>query len=127
MTRKSGDAGPHIILRQESAECDVQTRRWNISWLLRNSDRHALRIQSLRLPHNQFNSEETIFDPPVDLNGGEDLEIHTPVRCDEPPGHVTDNAFVILDVIWLGDAWRLFVRLRVLVSPAGKPATETQL
>ena len=84
-----------------------------------------MRIQSLRLPHDQFKSEGKSFEPPVDVNGGEDLEIQTLVRCDEPVGHVTDNAFAIFYVVWLGEPWRIFARLRVVVNPDGKPETET--
>ena len=125
MTKKSRNQKPRVTLKQGPTERDAQTHRWNIGWVLRNSERYPLRIQSLRLPHDQFKSEGKSFEPPVDVNGGEDLEIQTLVRCDEPVGHVTDNAFAIFYVIWLGAPWRIFARLRVVVNPDGKPETET--
>ncbi len=118
---------PQVTLKQGPTEPDAQPHRWNIGWVLGNPERYPLRIRSLRLPHDQFKSEEKSFEPPVDVNGGEDLEIQTLVRCDEPVGHVTDNAFAIFDVIWLGEPWRIFARLRVVVNPDGKPETETQV
>ncbi len=118
--------GMMVTVKQGPTERDPQTNRWNIRWVLKNSERYPLRIESLRLPHDQFKSEEKHFEPPVDVNGGEDLEIQTLVRCDEPVGHVTDNAFAILHAIWLGEPWRIFFRLRVVVNPGGKPETETQ-
>src|SRR5262249_44605869 len=90
-------------------------------------ERNPLRVQSLRLPHDQFESENKTFEPAVDVNGGEDLEIQMPVRCDELAGYVIDNAFAIFDVIWLREPWRIFVRLRVVVNSDGKPQTDTQV
>jgi hypothetical protein len=127
MTKKSKNRKPRVTLKQERTERDAQTYRWNIGWVLENSERYPLRVQSLRLPHDQFKSEEKSFEPPVDVNGGEDLEIQTVVRCDEPVGLVTDNAFAIFYVIWLGEPWRIFARLRVVVNPDGKPEAETQV
>jgi hypothetical protein len=61
-----------------------------------------MRILSVRLPHGQFKSEEQRFEPPMDLNGTEEVQFRTFVRCDAPTGLVTENAFVILYVTWRG-------------------------
>ena len=63
----------------------------------------------------------------MDLNGGEEVQFRTLVRCDEPSGLVTENAFVIFYVIWRGEPCRIFVRLRVVVNSDGQPETATEL
>jgi len=84
-------------------------------------------IWAARLPHGQFKSEEQLFDPALELRPGEQIPLRTCVRCNEPPGPVTENAFVILAVNWVGEKWRIFVRLCVAVAEDGKPQTETEL
>src|ERR1051326_961697 len=88
MAEKSRNRKPHVTLKQGPTERDDQRHVWNIRWVLRNSEQYPLRIQSLQLPHDQFKSEGKSFEPPVDLNGGENLEIQTFLRCEEPTGHV---------------------------------------
>ena len=127
MAEKRRNREPRVAVKQASAELDTHRHRWNVAWLLKNSERYPLHIRSLRLPHDQFKSEGQSFDPALDVNGGGDVEIRTFVRCDEPAGHVTDNAFAIFDVIWLDEPWRIFVRLRVVVNADGKPEAETQM
>src|SRR5439155_26698644 len=121
------DSEPQIAVKQVTAECDETIGCWNISWLVRNLARYPMRIQSVRLPHGQFKSEERRFEPAMDLNGGEEVQFRTLVRCDEPSGLVTENAFVIFYVIWRGEPCRIFVRLRVVVNSDGKPETATEL
>lgn len=65
--------------------------------------------------------------PTLHLASGETAQFQTSVRCDEPPGLVTENAFVIFTVDWLATAWRIFVRIRVVVNPEGAPETTTEL
>jgi hypothetical protein len=40
---------------------------------------------------------------------------------------VTENAFIIFQVIWSGEACRIFVRIRVLVNGRGEPETRVEL
>lgn len=80
----------------------------------------------MRLPHGQFKSDEYRFKPPLKLASGARGQFDTQVRCVEPVGLVTENAFAIFSVIWAEEAWRIFVRLRVVVKSDGKPATATE-
>jgi hypothetical protein len=125
--RPDSNSGPEIELKQISAEHNGVADGWVVAWILTNKGPDQLQILTVRLPHGQFKSEESRFDPAIDLNPGEETQFETLVRCDEPPGDVTENAFVIFHVIWLGEPWRIFTRIRVAVSPDGKPQTTTEL
>ena len=121
------ESEPQIAVKQVIAERDGITEPWNITWLVRNLGRYPMRILSVRLPHGQFKSEERRFEPAMDLNGGEEVQFRTFVRCDEPSGLVTENAFVIFYLTWRGEPCRIFVRLRVVVNSDGQPETATEL
>ena len=73
------------------------------------------------------NRPSNILCPRCNLSSGETAQFQTSVRCDEPPGLVTENAFVIFTVDRLAVAWRIFVRIRVVVSLEGVPETTTEL
>ena len=99
---------------------------WSIGWRITNKGDGPLSILALRLPHGLFRSAEETFEPALDLAPGQSGEFQTSVHCDESAGPVTENAFVIFSVIWLGEAWRIFVRLRVVVNAEGRPVTATE-
>ena len=99
---------------------------WSLGWKITNRDAEPLSVVAARLPHGQFKSEEIRFEPPLDLAPGASDQFQTSVRCDEPTGLVTENAFVIFQVISLGQPWRIFARVRVVVDGGGKPAATTE-
>jgi hypothetical protein len=121
----SGD--PQISLKQISVDWDEALECWNVIWNVRNEGLETLRIVAVRLPHGQFKSDERRFDPPIDLEARGQTQFETFVRCNEPTGVVTENAFVIFSIFWLNEQWRIFVRLRVIVTIDGKPETGTEL
>jgi hypothetical protein len=118
---------PKVALRQVSVARDAATNRWNILWEVENLGSDALKIVSARLPHGQFKSDEQRFTPALELAGEESKQFQTVVHCDEHAGLVTENAFVIFHCQWRGEAWRIFVRLRVTVKSDGEPETATEL
>lgn len=122
-----GESAPEIVLRQLAAKRDGARQRWSIAWDIANKGSYAIGISGVRLPHGQFRSDDHRFDPPLDIAPGETRQFDVGVSCDEPAGLVTENAFVIFTARWSGKAWRIFVRIRVIVNAAGKPETETQL
>jgi len=124
----SGGANePEIELRQGATEPAASTGHWNIAWTVQNKGHGALEIQVVRLPHGQFKSEELRFEPALHFAPQASGRFQIRVRCHEPAGLVTENAFVIFSVIWLGEPWRVFVRMRVVVTPEGEPETATEL
>ncbi len=116
-----------VWLRQLSAERDGAVGWWRIRWQIDNRGSDELRIDSALVPHGQFKAEEQRFAPPLDLKTSSSTEFFSHVRCHEPAGLVTENAFVILHCRWRGEAWRVFIRIRVTVSPGGLPESAVEL
>ena len=119
-------SAPAIGLRQRGVRRENVTHRWRIGWTVENHGEEPLELASARLPHGQFKSDEQRFVPALTLAGGTAKEFETFVRCEEPPGLVTENAFVIFEAIWHSALWRIFVRVRVEVNGDGEPSTAVQ-
>ena len=100
---------------------------WNVRWQVDNLGAEALEIISARLPHGQFKSDEQHFTPALQLAAGASRQFYCLVKCAEPAGLVTENAFVIFHCRWRGEAWRIFIRIRVTVTADGAPETATEL
>jgi hypothetical protein len=117
---------PAIELRQTAAEPGDAHGKWNIIFLVENQGKEALELLTARLPHGQFRSEEQRFDPPLSLAPGENILFSSRVRCHEPPGLVTENAFVLFLAVWRHTSWRIFARIRVTIDDAEKPQTAVE-
>ena len=114
---------PAIALRQVYAHRHPTTDDWSIGWTVENKKAQSLKISSVRLPHGQFKAQEREFELALNLTGGASAEFETLVHCKEPPGLVTENAFVIFYVSWLSASWRIFVRVRVQIDAQLAPTT----
>src|SRR5574341_1711337 len=121
--QSSVERNPKIELEQTAAQRQSVGGRWLVTWRIRNTAAHSLRVVSVRLPHGQYKAEEEHFEPALLLSAGEQANFETRVRCDEPPGLVTENAFLIFQALWLDEAWRIFVRIRVTVNADVEPET----
>jgi len=117
---------PSIGLRQRDARRAISAGLWRIAWSVENRGGDALQIISAKLPHGQFKSEPQNFVPPLNLPAGAAAEFATEVRCDEEPGLITENAFVIFETLWRREPWRVFVRVRVDIARDGSPGAVTQ-
>ena len=118
---------PQIRLKQISVERIERPGHWKIGWEVRNIAPQPVRLLSVRLPHGQFKSEQLQFQPAIDLPAQEKENFQVPVRCDEPAGLVTENGFVIFQIVWRGAPWRVFARVRVVVNQNGEPSATTEL
>ena len=125
-TGSSSELAPDVKLRQD-ATGGSRASGWNIAWFVENDSADPLEILAVHLPHGQFKAEERRFTPPLKVGPGQSREFQTLVHCDEPTGLVTENGFVIFSVIWRRQAWRIFVRVRVVMIPEGKPETAIEL
>src|SRR5215510_8188872 len=121
MADEQREDSPQITLTQVSTQRSAEIGSWNIGWEIANHGEDSLVFDSARLPHGQFRSDEHRFEPSVILHSGQKSQFTVPVKCNEPAGLVTENAFVVFQVKWLSKAWRIFVRLRVHVSEDGRP------
>jgi hypothetical protein len=119
--------GPVIAVEQSSSSRADAEDRWTVEWRITNTGVGSIAILSARLPHGQFKSEEQHFEPPLALDAGEQIWFRARVRCAEPPGLVTENAFIIFQVVWLNQTWRIFVRIRVVVQQSREPQTVVEL
>jgi len=118
---------PAIDVEQVSVSASGVINVWAVEWTIANNGAGAIAILSARLPHGQFKSDEQHFDPPLKLNAGERVRFRALVYCHEPPGLVTENAFIIFHVVWLSESWRIFVRIRVVAHENGTPQTGVEL
>jgi hypothetical protein len=123
----NGEPEPQILLRQRTAQFNGVTKYWSIGWEVENRGAAPLKIAAIHLPHGQFKADRQKFEPAIDLDSGAIAQMRTQVRCEEPPGLVTENAFVIFHVSWLDQPWRIFVRIRVTINSKGEPETATEL
>ena len=120
-------SAPAVALRQLSVRRSAVAGVWTIRWSLQNTGGELLEIISVRLPHGQFKSRQQQFEPPLKLPAGGAVEFHIQVDCAEPPGLVTENAFLIFNVTWLNEDWRIFARVKVVVNARGEPQAATEL
>lgn len=119
-------AAPQITLTQVFVDPEEGKGNWQILWRIANLNSQPLDLHAVRLPHGQFKSAERRFEPPIGLAAKQDAQFQVFVHCDEPAGLVTENAFLIFQVVRLGEWWRIFARVRVVVNSAGTPAATTE-
>jgi len=123
----AGNGAPQIALTQLSVEPEKAKGNWQIQWRVSNLNSRPLEIRAVRLPHGQFKSAERRFSPAIHLAPDDSAEFEASVSCDEPEGLVTENAFLIFQVVRLDERWRIFARVRVTVDATGIPAASTEL
>ena len=119
--------GPIIGVEQVSVSASGALNVWAVQWTIANNSAGKIAILSARLPHGQFKSSEQRFEPSLKLDQGGQAAFRALVHCNEPPGLVTENAFIIFQVLWLEETWRVFVRIRVVVKQSGEPQTAVEL
>lgn len=100
---------------------------WVISWRIKNLSDRQLHLLAARLPHSQFRGGEIQLQPALEVPSGQSAVLELSVACNEAPGEVVENAFLILRVLWSGEPWRILTRFRVLVDSEGAPHTTTEL
>ena len=119
--------GPTISVEQVSVSASGDINGWIVEWTIANNGAGRIAILTARLPHGQFKSPEQRFEPPLKLEQGGQVAFRALVHCNEPRGLVTENAFIILQVLWFDEMWRVFVRIRVVVKQSGEPQTAVEL
>lgn len=114
------DEEPLIALSQEETTATASKVEWQIRWVLENRSSRRLEISSITIPHGQFKAPPLNFHPKFVVEPGGRAQFSTQVRCNEPAGLVTENAFLIFAGRWGEQPTRLFARIRVdLVKEKG--------
>jgi hypothetical protein len=117
---------PHVVVEQVSPARAASPGHWSVTWEVQNR-RGRLSIFSGRLPHGRFRCAETELTPARVLGPNESARLEFAVRCEEPPGAVIENAFLILRGDWAEAPWLILARLRVYVGENGAPQSATEL
>ena len=118
------DEEPLIAISQEETTATASKGEWQIKWVLENRSSRALELSSITIPHGQFKAPPLKFYPKLVVEPGCKVHFLTVVRCSEPAGLVTENAFLIFAGRWGEQPTRLFARIRVdLVKEKGPLVT----
>src|SRR5712691_9941301 len=91
---------------------------WTVRWRIANDGDRPIRIVNAIQPHSQFRTPEKRVDR--DVGPGLATDVSIPVRFDQPPGAVVENAFLIV-VLRSESEWRLLARVRVTAGKNGEP------
>lgn len=91
---------------------------WRAAWQLRASGEPVQVIEAW-LPHDHFYSPRRRFEPPLTVD---DTVLEAEVSCEDPPGSVIENAFLILRT----PDRRVFARLTILVDGEGVPRQQCE-
>jgi hypothetical protein len=121
LTQRHNEPSPRLLIEPASCRAEAAPGQWLAAWRLHNLGQEPVVILSTWLPHDKFANPPLSLDPPVQLAPGGSTVLELPVACNELPGSVVENAFVILRLLWLGQLWRAFVRLRVTVDNSRTP------
>ena len=125
---ESGTAvnAPEIALRQIGAHRAGRAGWWHIRWELENETSRVVELIAARLPHGRFKAPEMRFEPALELAPARPRELEMEVFCGEMSGAVIENAFVILELHYLGQSWRIFARLRVVLDWQAMPQATSE-
>ena len=121
------ERSPRISVEQSECARLDERGRWHMTWQIHNLEKEAMTLRAAQMPHGKFKSEQRIFEKGIVVRAAGNAAIEFPVICQEAPGSVVDNAFLILQVEWLQSAWRIFVRFQVAFDEAAEPRTRTEM
>lgn len=120
------EADPRLSIRPArigpQAEPDLYEIRWQIDNL---RDQPAYLLESW-LPHSQFFSPRQGAQPPIELPARSGRAIRRTVRVPPKPGLVVENAFLNLRIEYLGQPWRVLVRMRAERSAPGSVSVSVE-
>ncbi len=119
--------GPHVSIEPLPVRSRLDADTWAGTWRIENVSQRPTRILAAWLPHGRYRSDRCTLEPPRLLTPGESTLLDLPVHCSEEPGTEIENAFLILQVTWGEESWRVLARLRVIVDAAGTPQNRCEL
>lgn len=121
------DNGPLVQVAPAPPAPASRAGEWHVAWKVENRGGRPLELLAAWLPHGRFRAAERALEPPPRLRPGESAWLDLVAACDEAPGTVVENAFVILRVRWGDEPWRILVRLLVTADARGAPTNTVAL
>lgn len=118
---------PSVEVEPQPPASRLAGDRWRCAWIVRNLSTGPLQIVAAWLPHGRFRAERVDYAPSIVVLEGGSKRFEFEVACQEPPGTIVENCFVILTVDSGGHDWRIFARLTVAFGADGAPDPLTEL
>src|SRR5688500_6190694 len=113
--------GPQASVEPLPVRSGPRHGQWHAAWRVRNEGERPLELLAAWCPHGRFRAPRWDLTPPPRLLRGEGVEVQPLVACDEPPGTIVENAFVIFQTRWGCERWRVLVRLELRADAEGVP------
>src|SRR5260370_39880747 len=100
--------------------------RWQVTWSITNDGTESLVLEAAWIPHGRFRGEGRM---PLStrINPGGSAQLKFSVGAAEAPATVVDNAFLILRVMYGGQPWRIFTRMRIEFDTQAVPTPVIEL
>jgi hypothetical protein len=127
MARLPPASGPLVYVEPAPPAPGPSPTEWRVAWRIENRGDRPLELLAAWLPHGRFRAPERALEPPPRLLPGESARLDLVATCDEAPGTVVENAFVILRVRWGDEPWRILVRLLLTAAAHGAPTNTIAL
>ena len=121
MVEPSDAPSPRLLVESLSTLRRSDAGLWLVSWRIQNREDSAVDVLSTWLPHDHFWSERRDFVTSLRLAPEGAVDLQVAVSCNDKPGTVVENAFLVLRLTHKEQMWRAFVRLRIAVDAAGVP------
>jgi hypothetical protein len=114
---------PRLAVLSIEARAAETPGQWRVRWLLRNEAAESLHLERAWVPHGRFRGQgRRALDLQLPPGGAAPIELT--VHADEALGTVVENVFFILESVYRGEPWRIFVRMRVEFLPEPRPRGE---
>ncbi len=121
------EIGPQVKVQQISQVASPSPQQWVVTWNIQNAGDQPLQILSALCPHGRFRAGKVELSNFPVLMSGRSTALELPVTCDESPGIVVENTFLILQAEWRGQLWQILIRLTMTFDQQGAPNGHIEL
>ena len=119
--------GPEVKVEQGTLVAGSSAHLWVVGWNIHNLGDQPLQILTAQCPHGRFRGDKIELADFPELMPGKTAHLELPVTCNEPPGIVVENAFLLLQAKWRNQLWRILIRLTVTFDEQGAPKGKTEV
>ncbi len=121
------EMGPEVKVEQGTQVARYSSQLWLVGWNIHNLGDQPLQILTAQCPHGRFRGDKIELADFPELMPGKTTHLELPVTCNEPPGTVVENAFLLLQAKWRNQLWRILIRLTVTFDEQGAPKGKTEV